>query len=261
MRSGMPFWFRATIAGGFGTLFALFILARDPARGGVFASTLLDEAARVAPMLGPPPSLQALEADPSHGAYLVNGMRVEYAVLPITEKVGTVMGKLAVGFEQAGYEHRTSFVNGFPAVTAIHPKSKMLLTARIEEGPEGETRLRLSQQNLTQWKADFHPRIAELPDYPGATSNILVDHLGKRRVRTLTYSVGSTPQAAARIYADVLRNAGWVEDQPPLQMDALPIHFFRGPAGECSILATVRPDGMGSLVMVTLDSGGVEKTA
>jgi hypothetical protein len=258
-RASLPFWFRAGVAAGFGTLFAAYALLQDPARLRLVASPLAGIAEeQLAPLLGMPSGFPPFDPEPPSGAYRVNGMLVEYASFPLGEPPAEVLSRFALGFEKAGYEHKTTLLRGFPALVGFHPESKMLLMVRIEEGPQGSRRVRLSQQNLSQWRRGGDNEIPGLPTYPGATGKVLVEHFGERDVTTLTYVVDGTPEAVSRFYVDVLRRAGWIEDRPspsPWIAEA-PVHFLRGPEGECSVVATPSPgSGTSALLMVTLDRG------
>jgi len=256
--SKFPGWFRLVLVGVFSMLVAVMMLLQ---RGGVreaLASSLADRlVGQFAPVMEQTMALPRARPEPPDGVYTVNGMLVQYHTLPAPAGPAETLRRFDEGFHKAGYATRYLTVMGKPTLAAIHPQTKMLLTARPGYD-HGKPIVRLSQQDLSEIDPKFRVDVPGLPVISGARNRVLVRSVTGPATTSLTYTVSDAPEGAAAFYSRELAALGWERLMPPLEppFGGLKALFFEKGSDECYLVTGPGKRPGEAIVMVTLTEKG-----
>jgi len=255
----LPRWFRAVLGVFFLAVVGTLLLVRNGGVREVLASTILDRVVRdYVPMMEQTIALPRRQPEPPDGAYYLNGMLVQYHTMPATVGPAETLRRLDVAFHQTGYRTRMLTVMNRPTLVAIHPQTKMLLTARPGRDRAGGYTVRLSQQDLSELNARFRAEIPGLPVVPGARNRILIRSAEGPPVTSMMFTVDDSPDGATSYYLNELRSLGWSRMIPPGQspLDSMKTMFFEKGQDECYVVAGPGGRTGESFVMVMLSGKG-----
>jgi len=182
---------------------------------------------------------------------------VQYHTLPAPAGPAETLRRFDEGFHKAGYATRYLTVMGKPTLAAIHPQTKMLLTARPGYD-HGKPVVRLSQQDLSEIDPKFRVDVPGLPVISGARNRVLVRSVTGPATTSLTYTVSDAPEGAAAFYSRELAALGWERLMPPLEppFGGLKALFFEKGSDECYLVAGPGKRPGEAIVMVTLTEKG-----
>ncbi len=254
-RVRFPLWFRAAVVALFASLWIPYFLVRGG--GGAppaFARSVFERFdRRIAPVLNTQAAMpRTLRGEPTHGAYYMNGMLVQFQMARAPVSAEEVVKKFEAGFKKTGYLTRRILVQGQPTLVGLHPKTAMMLTVRPGRDATGQTIVRLAQQDLSMLRPDFRAEISGIPTYPGAEGTLLVQAAKGPPSQSLTFSLQTLPSTVADYYRREMANLGWEWQAIPLDGAAnLTVLQFRKHGAECSILLISDPHAFGTFVMLT----------
>lgn len=255
-----PRWFRFALAGMMAVLLVPYFLLREggESRASTPAALMNRMLGQVAPLLRAQRPTTLRVPQTASGSYFVNGMRVQYATYGAPRGGDEMLRRFESAFEKAGYLHRRAPVEGEEALVAIHPDTKVMLTARPERDARGRSVVRLSQQNLSELDPRFRAEIAGVPTVPGASGKLLVEQADRAGTSSLTYSASTSPQSAARFYLQQMKAFGWERLVSPAgsELAGSWVLFFQKDGVECSVVVMADPEAGASMVLVTRTTGG-----
>lgn len=253
-RRVLPLWVHLLTACLMGALFLAFLILRS---GGIEAraQSFLEAVARgSSPVLNADAMLGRQTTEPAEGAYVLNGMHVKYFTMGAPEGGGKTIIKLENLMARAGYIHRIISIQGVPTLVGIHPKTKVMLTARPGRDLRGSPAIRFSQQNLSELREDFDAEIPGVPLYPGASGKMLISSEKGPESESLMYAAGGTAEDVQRYYLAEMKVQGWspIAAPPPPRGLGTTVLFFTKEGKEASVLLAEIPHTAGSLVLVTV---------
>jgi hypothetical protein len=255
-RYSLPIWFRAAFAALFTVLFVGYLLVRGGGAPAAFARSLIERAApRIQPVLDTDAALaRQPRAQSLAGAYILNGMRVEYRTYRVPVSAVEVVERFENAFRKTGYVTKRILVQGQPTLVALHPKTKVMLTVRLGRDARGTT-VRLAQQNLSELRSDFKAQIPEIPLFPGGEGNTLVESADGTPSRSLTFLARNDGDFVARYYDREMVSRGWTR-RPSLVLASSPLKvlFFAKEGRECSLML-IPTDALGSTIAMVSVSG------
>jgi hypothetical protein len=261
----LPRWFRVVLVIVFGVLSTCVLLLSNGGVRQAVASSLLERMVRdYVPTMDQTEALPRRRPEPPDGAYYVNGMLVEYHTMPAPVGPAETLRRLDLAFHQAGYVTRTMSVMSRTTLLAIHPQTKMLLTARPGRDGEGQPTVRLSQQDLSKLDLNFRAEIPGLPTFPGARKGVLVRSASGPRTTSLTFTINDSAEGAADFYDRELTARGWRRLVPPdgTPFGELKALFFEKDRQESYFAAGPGAESGETVVMITLtDQGGPRNEA
>jgi hypothetical protein len=188
------------------------------------------------------------------GAYVLNGMRVEYRTYRVPVSATEVVESFEQAFRKEGYVTKRILVQGQPTLVALHPKTNVMLTVRPGRDASGMT-VRLAQQNLSELRSDFEAKISGIPAFPGGEGRTLVQAADGPPSQSLTFLARNNREFVADYYSRELASRGWTSmpSQVP-QSSALKVLFFAKEGRECSIML-MPADAVGSTIAMISVSG------
>lgn len=256
MRRHFPVWFRVAVVLIFSALLVPYFLLRGGDASEARIASVLARASDLIPVLRTQAMRSRSIAEPDRGSYRLNGMLVWFQTYPISRGAGNPLGGFERAFEAAGYKYRTFTVQGHPTLVAIHPETKMMLTARFGNLRNGWSTVRLSQQNLSQLDPSFRAEVPGVPAYPDATHKMLIESTEGRKSKSLSYESRSSADWIQRYYEQEMPGRGWARLVPPVdpRQAGLSVLFFEKGGEECSVVVSTDPEGGGSIVLATLSS-------
>ena len=252
--SRFPRWFRMVLVGVFLMLVSvMFLLQRGGVRDALASSLAERLVGQFAPVMEQTMALPRPRPEPPDGVYTINGMLVQYHTLPAPVGPAETLRRFDEGFHKAGYVTRYLMVMGKPTLAAIHPQTKMLLTARPGYD-HGKPVVRLSQQDLSELDPKFRVDVPGLPVIPGARNRVLVRSVTGPATTSLTYTVSDTPEGTAAFYDRELGVLGWERLMPPVEppIGGLKALFFQKGGDECYLVTGPGQRPGEAIVMVTL---------
>lgn len=255
----LPRWFRAVLVVVFLALATGVALVSNDGVRQAMANPLLERMVReYLPAMERTASLPRRHPEPPDGAYYLNGMLVEYHTVPAPIGPAETLRRLDAAFHQTGYATRLVPVMGRVTLVAIHPKTKMLLTARPGRDGTGAPTVRLSQQDLSKVDPSFRAEIPELPAFPGARNPVLLTAADGPRSTSLTFVVNDSVDFAADYYSKELGSRGWQQLVPPgsSPLPAMKALFFEKDGDESYFVAGPGPQVGETFVMITLTEHG-----
>jgi len=255
-RYTLPIWFRAAFGALFMLLFVAYLFVREGGAPAAFARSLVERAAsRIRPVLNTDAALASMpRAESLAGAYVLNGMRVEYRTYRVPVSAAEAVESFEHAFRKEGYVTKRILVQGQPTLVALHPKTNVMLTVRPGRDARGMT-VRLAQQNLSQLRSDFEPKIPGVPAFPGGEGATLVQSADGPPSQSLTFLARSDGDFVANYYKQELASRGWtpMPSQVP-SSSALKVLFFAKEGRECSIML-MPADAVGSTIATISVSG------
>jgi hypothetical protein len=255
----LPGWFRVVLVVVFLALTTGVVLVSNDGVRQAMATPLLERMVReYLPAMEQSLALPRRRPEPADGAYYMNGMLVEYHTIPAPVGAAETMRRLDAAFHKTGYATRLLPVRGRATLVAIHPKTKMLLTARPGRDGAGAPTVRLSQQDLSKLNSSFRAEIPELPAFPGARNPVLLTSADGPRSASLTFVVNDSADGAADYYTKELAARGWHHLVPPggSPLSAVKALFFERNGDESYFVAGPGPQVGETLVMITLTEQG-----
>jgi hypothetical protein len=254
----LPRWFRVVLVVVFLALTTGVLLTSNGGVRQALASSLLERMVRdYVPAMEQTVALPRRQPEPPSGSYYLNGMLVEYHTMPAPIGPAETLRRLDSAFHKAGYVTRTQNVMGRTTLLAIHPQTKMLLTARPGRDGTGQWTVRLSQQDLSKLDPNFRAEIPGLPAFPGAHKSILVRSASGPRTTSLTFTVNDSPEGAASYYEQELAARGWRRLLPPdAPFGSLKALFFERNGEESYFVAAPTANTGETTVMITLTESG-----
>jgi hypothetical protein len=249
-----PRWFRFLLAGSFGGLLLFALVLRDGTIGATARGVFEHLVAPAAPLLNAHAMIGQSQGLPGKGAYRLNGMRVRFDTFGARQGAGRLLIEIERMMDTAGYVHRIIPVQGLPMAVGVHPDTNVMLTAMPGRDVRGNPVVRLTQQNLKDLQNDFVPELPDVPQYPGAREQTLIESLEGEPSTSLSYSAGGTPADIRTFYAEQMRQLGWRAIEAPLGPDGdrLEMIFFEKGANECSIVIARIPESADSYVLATV---------
>lgn len=256
-RRVVPLWVHFITVATMGSLFLGFLILRS---GGIEAraQSFLDTIGRGAsPVLNAEAMLGHRRTERAQGSYVLNGMHVKYFTLGAPEGGGKTIIELEKMMARAGYVHRIVRIQGVPTLVGIHPRTKVMLTAKPGRDLQGAPAIRFSQQNLSELRRDFDAEIPGLPTYPGASGKMLISSSDGGKSESLMYTAGGTKEDIRSYYLREMRSSGWSPMAAPAPPPGLPssVTFFSRGGKEASVLVVDVPSTAVSLVLVTVGAG------
>jgi len=255
----LPRWFRAVLGLFFLAVVGTLLMLRNGGVREALASSILDRVIRdYVPIMEQTVALPRRNPEPPDGAYYLNGMLVQYHTMPAPVGPAETLRRLDVAFHQTGYMTRMLTVMHRPTLVAIHPQTRMLLTARPGRDGAGRSTVRLSQQDLSKLNGKFNAEIPGLPVLPGARNRILIRSAEGPQVTSMLFTVDDSPDSAASYYLNELASLGWNRMVPPGQspLDNMKAMFFEKGRDECYVVAGPGARVGESFVMVMLAGRG-----
>ena len=253
----MPLWFRAVVAGLFAILLTGYLLVRGPVGDRAFARTTTGSPFdAVEPALRFERSRADKQRLPPAGAYRFNGMLVRYSTYPEKDPAKRI-GELEKAFRKTGYKTARKQVNGDDTVVAVHPKTKVLLTAVALHLPGGYGAVRLAQRNLGELKADYVAEISGVPRLASAIGGTLITSIDGPPVETLTYVTNDSVDWIEQFYLREMSLRGWQPLVQPMNVrtNGFATLFFSKDGEELSVVVASTPAGS-RMVMVNHDKPG-----
>jgi hypothetical protein len=255
----LPRWFRAALVAVFLALVTGVLVVSNGGVRQAVASSLLERVVRnYVPAMEQTMSLPRRRPEPPTGAYYLNGMLVQYHTMPAPVGSAEALRRLDEAFHKTGYVTRTINVLGQPTLVAIHPQTKMLLSARPGRDGAGQPTVRLSQQDLSELDPAFQPEIPGLPLFPGARNRVLVRSASGPSATSLTFTINDSPEGAAGYYERELAARGWHRLVPPgaSPFGDLKALFFERGGEESYFVAGPGAQPGETTVMITLTEQG-----
>jgi hypothetical protein len=255
----LPRWFRVVLVAVFLALATgVGLVSNDGVRQAMANPSLERMVREFLPVMEQSVALPRRQPEPADGAYYMNGMLVEYHTIPAPIGPAETLRRLDAAFHKSGYATRLVPVRGHATLVAIHPQTKMLLTARPGRDRRGAPTVRLAQQDLSKLDPNFRAEIPELPAFPGASNPVLLTSADGPRSASLTFVVNDSADGAAGYYTTELAARGWQPLIPPggLPFPAVKVLFFEKNGDESYFVAGPGPQAGETLVMITLTEHG-----
>jgi hypothetical protein len=251
-----PVWFRAAVAALFTAVFLVYFVVKDGLAGSAFARGLVNPGMReMAPLLDAQSLLaKAGRGAPKGGAYSMNGMRVAFDTLPAPLGARETLMRFAAAYQKAGFKYKVVDVRGETTLVGVHPKTKVMVTAKPGLTENGKSVVRITQQNLGELDPHFQAELPGVPKMPGARGGMLIRTLEGPPTQSLMYAAETSAESVREYYAQELATTGWQPVDAPMQppADLMTLQFFTKGDKECSVIAMPSPDINGVLVLINI---------